>query len=312
MGNRASCTRLITRGNLDGIACAAVFLDRFPESAISFITSPPQAVAEAAEDRTSDLVYIADVPLTDQLASHLANDGRTCLVDHHPTRCSSPRALIDPRRSAAGTLHDHLGSSPRTYHAAVLADLYERADSVLLSDAVLRFGRHRLAHETMVLDFAWRYNVEDDAFRWSAAASLATGLWPSESEAIALRYASVMQGQRWWRAVQRAGDRLEVRGGLAVLDLRYERLSLQGFGSMALVEAGRARGCRYALLVHDSRGSSIASLRSCGGTSINLGRFAERFTQEHGLEGGGHPSSAGARVPRQAADLLIEDLAAAC
>jgi hypothetical protein len=193
-----------------------------------------------------------------------------------------------------------------------MADLYERADSALLSDAVLRFGRQYLAHETMVLDFAWRFNVEDDAFRRTAAASLADGSWPSESEVITLRYESMIRGQRWVRAVQRAGDRLVVRGGLAVLDLRGERFSLQGFGSMALVEAGRARGCRYTLLVHDSRESSIASLRSCGGTSIDLGRFAERFTQEHGLEGGGHPSSAGARIPRQAADLLIEDLAAVC
>ncbi len=124
------------------------------------------------------------------------------------------------------------------------------------------------------------------------------------------RYRAVMSGDRWTRAVRRAKEMLQVRGDLALLDLRRGRLSFHGFGSLALMEAARERGCGYTLLLHDARNSSIASLRACGGAGVDLGLFVQDFALRHGADGGGHPASAGARLPRDAADLLIDELAA--
>jgi nanoRNase/pAp phosphatase (c-di-AMP/oligoRNAs hydrolase) len=39
---------------------------------------------------------------------------------------------------------------------------------------------------------------------------------------------------------------------------------------------------------------------------VNLGRFVEDFTAIHGLEGGGHPTSAGARIPVETTDLFLD------
>lgn len=125
------------------------------------------------------------------------------------------------------------------------------------------------------------------------------------------RYRAVIGGDRWTRAVAKVRENLQVRGGLGLLDLRRGRPSLYGFGSLALIEAARERGCRYAMLVHDSRDTSVASLRACGGTDIDLGSFVQDFARDHGADGGGHPSSAGVRLPRHAADRLIDELAAA-
>lgn len=310
MGNGASCTRIITRGNLDGIVCAAVFLGRHPEGEVTFISSPPSAAEAVAGDRGSGEIFIADVPLTGELATVLDRDPRITVVDHHPPCAGHQRAIVDRSRSAAGVLHRHLGGPPALSRAVALADLYERSDSDLLAEEVRVFGRERLETEARILDFAWRNNVEDDAFRLEAARELATGLWPSESEAIVERYRAVMSGDRWTKAVRQVGKMLQVRGDLALLDLRRGRPSFHGFGSLALMEAARERGCGYALLLHDSRNSSIASLRACGSAGVDLGLFIQDFALRHGADGGGHPASAGARVPRDAADLLIDELAA--
>lgn len=311
MEKGASGTRIITRGNLDGIACAAVFLERFPEGEVTFVSSPPLAAEAVAGDMTSGSIFIADVPLTGELMAIMDRDPRVVLVDHHPACADHPRAFVDLTRSAAGVLHDHLGASPVTAGAVALADLYEHSESGLLAMFTGGFGRERIELESRTLDFAWRFNVEDDAFRREAARALSRGLWPSESEAVMRRYGAVVNGDRWTKAVRRVQERLEVRGGLALLDLRRGRPSFHGFGALALAQAARERGCGYALLVHDSRDTSVASLRACGGTGLDLGLFVQRFAQEHGAEGGGHYASAGARVPREATDLLIDELATA-
>jgi hypothetical protein len=311
MGKGASGTRIITRGNVDGIVCAAVFLERFPEGEVTFISSPPSAARAAAGDVTSTQMIIADVPLNEELLAIVDSDPRITLVDHHPSCADHPRAFVDRTRSAAGVLHDRLGAVAGVASAVALADLYERSDSKLLARSVNEIGRERTELEARILDFAWRCNVADDAFRLVAARELSRGLRPSECEAIMKRYGAVMNGDRWAKAVRRVRDRLEVRGGLAILDLRRERPSLHGFGAMALAQAARERGCGYAMLVHDSGRTSIASLRACGGTELDLGLFVQKFAVRHGAEGGGHHASAGVRVPREAADLLIDELTAA-
>lgn len=311
MGRGAPPARIITRGNLDGIVCAAVFLDQYPDGAVTFISSPPCAAAAASEDRGADRLFIADVPLTAELAEVIERDPRITLVDHHPPAAHHPRTVVDLSASAAGVLYRHLGASPRVSGAVVLADLYERSESEALVEAARTGGRDRIEAEARVLDFAWRYNVEDDAFRLEAARELSSGRWPSESDVIVKRYRAVLAGDRWNKAVARVREMLQVRGGLALLDLRRGRPSLHGFGSLALAEAARERGCAYAMLVHDSRDTSVASLRACGGAGVDLGQFAQSFARTHGAEGGGHQASAGMRMPRHAADLLIDELAAA-
>lgn len=310
MGKGALCTRIITRGNLDGIVCAAVFLQRYPEGEVTFISSPPSAAEAAAVDRGSDRIFIADVPLTRELASVIELDPRIVVIDHHPPCADHERAIVDLSRSAAGVLHRHLGALPAVSLSVALADLYERSNSDLLAEQSRIHGREQIELEARILDFAWRSNVEDDAFRLEAARELAAGRWPSESEAIMERYRAVLSGDRWTKAVRRVREMLQVRGDLALLDLRRGRPSFHGFGSLALVEAARERGCGYALLLHDSRNSSIASLRACGGDGVDLGLFVQDFALKHGADGGGHPASAGARIPREAADLLIDELAA--
>ncbi|MBI0583410.1 MAG: hypothetical protein ISF22_04200 [Methanomassiliicoccus sp.] len=311
MERAVAATKMVTRGNLDGIACAAVFLDRFPSGEVTFVSSPHHALRELRSDRASARILLADIPLTPRLAVEMEADSRTELVDHHPTDIAAPRCTIDTGRSAAGVLHYYLGSSPRPAPAVALADLYERGESGPLAETITAYGAETLRAEARVLDFAWRHNIEDDRFRILAARSMSDGSWPSEVPEIRRRYEAMVAGGRWERAVQRAREGLSVHGGLAVLDMRFGRSSLHGFGSMALTEAARERGCGYAMFMYDARGCSIVSLRSCGGGDLDLGRFISRFTGEHGVEGGGHRSSAGARIPTDAADLLIDELATA-
>lgn len=308
MKGEVSRERIITRGNVDGIISAAVFLEKRPGAEVTFVTSPPMAARALREDGSSSRICIADIALTDELAEAIrSSERRVVLADHHPTSENIEGAFIDMGRSAAGILHRRLGSSERMGDAVALADLYEMSDTDVLEDAARRHGRARLERECAVLDFAWRHNVEDDGFRFDAAAALSRGALPSEAPFILERFAEVQQGGRWNKALDRVRSRLEKRGTVGVLDLRSGRTSLHGFGSKALLEVAREQGCRYAVLIH-GRDEAVVSLRAVDPHGVDLGRFAEDFARRHGRGGGGHPASAGARISGSAASLMIAEL----
>jgi len=48
-------------------------------------------------------------------------------------------------------------------------------------------------------------------------------------------------------------------------------------------------------------------LRGMEAGGVNLGRFVEDFTEVHGVDGGGHPTSAGARIPVETTDRFLDE-----
>jgi nanoRNase/pAp phosphatase (c-di-AMP/oligoRNAs hydrolase) len=60
-------------------------------------------------------------------------------------------------------------------------------------------------------------------------------------------------------------------------------------------------------MINERKIHSSISMRGMCSNGTNLGRFVEDFTAIHGLEGGGHPSSAGARIPVESTNMFVEE-----
>lgn len=331
-GTDSPSVHVITRGNVDGILSSAFALAVHPGADVSYVPSTSRAVDRLRRDLSSDLFVLADLGRTPDLAKTLeAKDeaGQATLVlDHHPrwTSTDGARSLARPSghhvdavqgpSAAAVTLSHFAGRnllqpSDRMQGLAAVADVADRCSSRHLEASVRRWGRRTIELEARTLDFAWRLEVEDDAFRGSAARRLAAGSWPSEIEEVRRRHRRVVQEGRWPRARRRARESLEVRGEVAVLDTRRGRPNLLGFGSRALAAAARDRGCSLAALVHADGTEASVSLRAADAADVDLGAFIEAFTHEHGVDGGGHPDAAGGRVPRRTVPTLLNELAEA-
>lgn len=297
---------LITRGNLDGIISAAVFLRRFPRSPVRFVTSPA-AAADALRAAGAEAVYLADLsPTTGLVQTVDGYEGEVTVVDHHPSPARGGRVIIDTEVSAAALLYRVLEGKGMD-DVVALADLYERCATPLLDAARARLGHERLRREAEVLDFAWRCNVEDDLFRVRAAADLSSGALPSCHPLIAERHRAMVRRGGWDKALGTVKEEMRLHGRVGVLELRGRRRSFHGFGSRALAEVARREGCDYAVMISHGPNGAAVSLRSAGGEG-DLGRFAQDFTRRHGVEGGGHPTSAGARVPSPAVPALLDEL----
>jgi hypothetical protein len=304
---------LITRGNVDGIVSAAVFLNRYPNSRVSFIVSPTAGARALSKDLTSNEIYLADVALVPDVAEAMAtrkDRQKVFLIDHHPTpddACPNGVKVINEGMSAAGVLYHFLNSSNRMKKVVAIADLVEYFDTPILDEIRNDHGEQKVDEESRILDFSWRLNIEDDYFRMQAALHLAQGLWPSQVDQIKSRFVQVVNEQRWPKALARAKSGMSIRGSVGIFDGTEKNRSLYGFGTRAIVEMARRRGCRYAMMINERKIHSSISMRGMCSGGTNLGRFVEDFTALHGLEGGGHPSSAGARIPVEHTRMFVDE-----
>lgn len=309
---------LVTRGNVDGILSAAVVLAAHPSARVSFVPSSSMAVDVLRRDIGSDLV-LADLGLTPNLVRTLNAKAKTrqrvLFIDHHQQSVSGADALgthvvpvVREGASAASVTLDHL-EVPELTHLGAIADVVEHCSSRHYEDTVGRFGVHRVQVEACHLDFAWRFKVEDDRFRLQAARALSMGQWPSEVPEVRRRFLVVHNEGRYERAQVRAKERLRLRGDVAILDFGRRKPSLLGFGSRAMTAAAQSKGASVAVLVNRRPKLSSIALRGFS-EEVNLGRFVEEFTRHHGVAGGGHPASAGARIHTRDVPRFLDDLVA--
>jgi len=310
---------LVTRGNVDGIVSAALFLARDPATKVSFVPSGDMAVDLLRRDISSKDFYLVDLGLTPRLTKTLNDKAKlgqqVCYLDHHQHSYDQWRGL-DPRTqgvvrqgvSAAGVAYEYLGLDGAHRHLVAIADKIEFCPSPLLRDVSHEFGEGRLEEEARILDFAWRYRVDDDRFRLAAARRLAGGAWPSEVPEVRGRYRQMVIENRWERSLERVRERIEVKHNVALLRFGRRKTSLFGFGSRALTAVARDLGATVAVLLNRRANQSSLSLRCTGTTDFNLGRFATEFTAEHGVVGGGHPHSAGARIPTKVVPRFLHEV----
>jgi single-stranded-DNA-specific exonuclease len=312
---------LVTRGNVDGIVSAALFLARDAGTRVSFVPSGDLAVDVLRKDISSRQFYLVDLGLTPRLIKTLndkAKGGqRVCYLDHHQHSYDLWDQL-DPRTegvvrqgiSAAGVAYEYLGLNGLHKHLVAIADKVEFCPSRVLAAVEDEIGSARLDEEARILDFAWRFRVDDDRFRLAAARRLAQGKWPSDVAEVWGRYRQMRVEGRWEHALERVRERVELRQKVALLRFGRHKTSLFGFGSRALSAVAREYGAEIAVLLNRRPNQSSLSMRRTrdeeGG--FNLGRFAADFPREHGVAGGGHPNSAGARIPTRVVGQFLKEV----
>lgn len=317
---------LVTRGNVDGIVSAALFYARYPDIKTSFVTSSSGAVDTLRRDIQSKEFFVVDLGVTDDLihATQLKTKqgAKVHFLDHHQQTQDhqgwSHRtidAMAQQGISAATLSYRFLGLDGLHEHLAALADITEYCQSHALRSAAEKHGYERLVEEARMLDYAWRLEVDDDRFRQTAARKLSEGKWPSEVPEIARRFLQVKNEGRWERALEKVRNRLIIRDGVGLLRFGRYRTSLHGFGSRALSRVAEDAGCRVAVLVNSRKNLSSLSVRGLGDSyalgktpPLNLGRFVEDFTRVHGLTGGGHPSSAGAKIYTRDVPMFVQQI----
>ncbi|MGB1696862.1 MAG: DHHA1 domain-containing protein [Thermoplasmatota archaeon] len=307
---------LLTRGNVDGIICAALYLHKIPDLKVSFTPSGDAAVDVMRKDLSSTKFILTDLGLTPRLLKTFRDKRgfpqEILYLDHHAGSLEQASeipdnvdSVIDTSASAASVVFDHLGLGQAHAHLVALADQVEFCKTPMLD----HFEGGRLENEAKTLDFSWRQKVEDDRFRYYAARKLATGAWPSEVSEIRARYLTMVNEGRWERALEKVRTRMTIQQEVALVQFGRHKPSLFGFGSRAVSEVARQEGAKVALLMNKRKDLSTLSLRRTDPNhDLDLGQMATEFTMHNGIVGGGHPHAAGAKIPTKYASTFLKEL----
>ena len=243
------------------------------------------------------------------------------LIDHHQQTGMHAHELgphvelvLGEGGSAASVALDHfcrtgqLEPSADLSRLAAVADVVEYGTSRHLERAADLFGIERLEEEAEHLDFAWRLEIEDDRFRANTGRRLAKGLWPSDVPEVKRRYLQMVNENRWLKAQERVRSRVVLKNNVALLHFGKRKPSLLGFGTRALTSVAREQGASVAMLVNRRKDLASIALRATGETELNLGLFVEEFTAKYGVVGGGHPTSAGAKINARHLALFVDEV----
>lgn len=315
---------VITRGNVDGIVSSSFVFAVHPDARVSYVPSATSAVDILRKDLSTRHFFLIDVGLTPKLIKTLNLKARTgqrvTLIDHHQQTAIYAHELgphvevvFGEGGSAAGAALDHfetrgLEVTDDLQRLAAIADLVEYGTSHHLLNAIDRFGSERLEEEAEHLDFSWRLEIEDDRFRAMTGRKLARGVWPSEVSEVKRRYLQMVNENRWLKAKERVRSRVVMRNNVALLHFGKRKPSLLGFGTRALTSVAREAGASVALLVNRRKDLASIALRVTGPTDLNVGLFVEEFTRANGIVGGGHPTSAGAKIQARCLPLFLDEL----
>ncbi len=309
----------LTRGNVDGIASAALWLHHEPQLRVSFVPSGDVAVDVMRKDISSERFVLVDLGMTPRLRKTLHDKEKLpqhiLYLDHHQqslelagTIPPSVDATIRPGLSAAGVVYEHLGLGPDHEHLAAIADHVEFLETPRLRRLMEEHPPGKIEDEARILDFAWRHQVEDDRFRYYAARRLSKGRWPSEVSEVRARYLKMINEGRWEKALDRVRDRIMIKHEVALLEFGRRKPSLMGFGARAVSEVARQMGAKVAALVNKRPEVSSISLRRTGNGGLDLGGFVHEFTSHHGIVGGGHPHAAGAKIPTKRVGQFMHEI----
>ena len=315
---------VITRGNVDGIVSSSFCFALHPDARVSYVPSATSAVDLLRKDLSTRHFYVVDIGLTPQLVKTLNMKARTgqriTLIDHHQQTALHAHelgphveAVVGDGGSAASVALDHLAGlgldvTEELSRLAAVADLVEYGTSPHFYDAVKRFGLERLEDEAEHLDFSWRLEIEDDRFRALTGRKLAKGAWPSEVGEVKRRYLQMVNENRWLKAQERVRSRVLFKNNVALLHFGKRKPSLLGFGTRALTSVAREAGASVAMLVNRRKDQASIALRATGTTDLNLGLFVEDFTRKYGVVGGGHPTSAGAKINARDLPLFMDEV----
>ena len=313
-------TTILTHADPDGICAGAVALSRFPGSRV-FFTRPTSFYSDLLHTESRRIV-VTDIALTKQDAPRIVGllkkrkqEGVEILYfDHHIIPPTISRASL--RSSLKLYIHSRRASASELVYRYYMKDLPRERVWLALYGAIADyaddtpFARERIRN--------W-----DRRALFFEVSTISLGIKNEE-------FATYNAKRRIVRTLARGGNPSDVPGFVKsakrAVNREFELYELikdkaQSFGKVAYVKDVPSFGFRgpsalFAATVRDSRLGICAHTREryvditmrTRDYSLKLNILADRAAERVGGSGGGHPSAAGAKIPKGAFRRFLDEL----
>ncbi|MEM2924157.1 MAG: DHHA1 domain-containing protein [Methanocellales archaeon] len=305
---------ILTHGDTDGLCSGALALAAHPEARV-FFTNPYGLLEDLDVVEEASLVIICDIALSEnhlpqvlEKFKAIEKKGELVYIDHHPLPEGISRELL-PKK----TLHETFCSTAELSYRFFQSKLDPKYSRVAIYGAIGDYLNHThfiqkllekwdkrtLYFESGIIIQGIEGRKRDYTLKRGIISNLARNLPPSfDSKLIEL---AIEHSRREEAAVLELEDKVQMRGNLAYV-LNYP-FSL---GKTALYII-RLTNALIGIAGEDWKGMVDMSLKTRN-LKIDLNKLLRKICPMLGGSGGGHPSAAGARVPRHNFERFLDEL----
>ncbi len=307
---------ILAHGDGDGVCSAALALSFLRSQCdVSVYFTHPAGLLHDLREFTSkgSGVVILDIAVnelhTEEIVKSLeeyASEGLVIYIDHHPL----PENFRIPR--GVVWVHDTCCSASeltfRYLHEKGLSEEYSRVslygaicdyldETPWVKRELWRWDRRSVFLEAGIVSQGLEGARRDYEFKRAVVEHLARNSLPSQMPELverSLKQAELDEKLRIW-----------VKGNLMISRQVAYVLNPPGSVGRAANYARIYSGVKVGIGIEERRDVYVMSLRS---TECDLNSILRRLSRKLGIHGGGHPSAAGARVPKALFEVFIEEL----
>lgn len=308
-------TAILVHGDTDGVCSAAIALNSFPGSEVWF--THPVGLLPDLRKIEANRIIICDLAISERDKADVfeefgkkSSKGELIYIDHHPLPLDTLASDIpvthiarDLTKSSAELTYSYLGKE----NVKLLALFGAIADYIDETD----FIRKNLDHydirtvylETGILSQAIAYQGRKDYnFKRTLVKKLASGLIPSHSPEIVKK--AIMATKREWETIDLVKKSCKIMDGIGIVSNVPRGFSPTKAAKLAL----GITGLKMCLSTRTKKNNLDISARKLSTFPLDLNLTFRALAPRFGGSGGGHPSAAGARIPRKNFEKFVHAL----
>lgn len=308
---------IFTHGDTDGICAATLAYARYPDAKIWF--THPAGFYNDIKGTKADHIVICDIAISERDKARifeelrrLTSEGEVTYIDHHPLPLETISADVpathvvrDKTRSASEQAYaffkEHL--DPELNRVALFGAISDYCDETAFVREELNFYDKRTIYmEASLLSQCLGESRRDYKLKKRIIEALVSNTMPSAMEDVVKK--AIKATKKEWRAYERTTKNVEVMGNIAVVNNIPKGVSAAKSAKFAI----GITGAEVALGVKFRDENANISARKHTDSPVDLDRTLRIIAPRFGGSGGGHPSAAGARVPRKALDDFLNVL----
>ncbi|RJS84770.1 DHH family phosphoesterase [Candidatus Bathyarchaeota archaeon] len=307
-------TWIFTHGDADGLCAGAIALAANPEAHV-FFTHPYGLEEDLKEAKKNDKVIICDIAISEshltkllRLFSEIAEEGDLTYIDHHPLPENLPKEeipgkIIHSLESSASELTYTLFQSrldPIYARIAIMGAIGDYLDNTpLIRQLLKRWDKRTLYFESGLLIQGIEGQKRNYELKRSIVANLANNMPPSfDRKLVEL---AIQNTHLEEIAIRELRSRVKISGEVAyVLNFPFSHGKTATY-AMGLTDV------LVGIAGEERKNMIDMSLRACS-REIDLNKTLRQITRKIGGSGGGHPNAAGARIPKEKFEDLLEEV----
>jgi RecJ-like exonuclease len=300
-------TAIIVHGDTDGVCSGAIALNRYPDARIWF--THPVGLLEDIRKIKAERYIVCDLAISEREKNDLFDEflkistsSELIYIDHHPLPLETiagdipaSQVIRDLKKSSSELVYSYLGRDEMKLVSlfGAISDYYtDRTDFV--KNTLEFFDKRTIYLEAGLLSQALRTQGKRDyQFKRKVMTHLSKGLIPSSDPSLVRK--AIRGTKREWETIEFVKKEFKALDGVAMLENIPRGISPTKAAKFAL----GASGLPIAISTRNRKTFVDISARKLSTFSLDLNLTFRTIAPRFGGSGGGHPTAAGARIPKK-------------